>query len=93
MTSKWTPVRGLFTRQGVEEVQAILYKGGSYQQVPVYRRGLRLFAKRGGGYIALKKEGKTSLPDWTWDELDGVKFTFDTMGFLLMAEEVTDVPT
>lgn len=49
---------GLF--QELEGEVAILVSNGTYYQVPLYTRGGWLFAKWGGGFIRLMKDGSTT---------------------------------
>ena len=55
----------------------VLKSGGVYRQAEVYRYGNRLFARYGGGYVALHKEScggfATSAPKVSWESLEGVQ--------------------
>ena len=54
----------------LEGATAVLKSKGVYRQVPVYtRRGL-LFARWGAGFISLRADGATSLPDVRVDYLE-----------------------
>lgn len=58
----------------IEGAQVVLSCKGTYYQKKVYRRGDRLFAAWGGGFIRLgPKLGAyygTSAPNVSWEELD-----------------------
>lgn len=41
-------------------------KGGTYRQVKMYRRGGRLYAGHGTGYVRLYEGGGTSCPNIAW---------------------------
>jgi hypothetical protein len=58
----------------IEQAQAVLASGGTYQQVKLYYRfdgtEHQLFAKRGAGYVRLLGSGGTSVPAVRWLDLD-----------------------
>lgn len=51
-------MEGLF--QELEGDVAVLTSKGTYYQVPLYARGGWLFAKWGGGFVRLMKDGATT---------------------------------
>lgn len=54
----------------IVDAQVILHCKGVYQQVPVFRRQDRLYAKRGSGFVRLGGHGFTSAPSVSWEDLD-----------------------
>ena len=54
----------------VDEAQVILKSGGVFYQRKVYRRGRRLYAGHGGGFIRLGLQDATSCPKVSWESLD-----------------------
>lgn len=54
----------------VDEAQVILKSGGVFYQRKVYRRGRRLYAGHGGGFIRLGLHDATSCPEVSWESLD-----------------------
>lgn len=58
---------GFFT--AIPEGQAVIHANGIYQQVPLFQRGGRIYAKRGGGFVRLNAGGATSAPKVRWAEL------------------------
>jgi hypothetical protein len=79
---------GLFTLAGLDSAQVVLKKNGTYKQVQVARRGTQLFASIGGSYIALYRNGATSVPTWVWDTIEGVEHYVGTLGRLHMGKKV-----
>ncbi|WP_027854423.1 hypothetical protein [Marinobacterium litorale] len=88
MSSNYQPGKGLFTREGLEDAQIIIRKGGRYRQLKLYRRGSQLFMKMGADFIALLSNGRTANFDWSWDEISGVKPVTGEMDRLHLLEEV-----
>lgn len=87
MTAAMTPTKSLFTCEGLEGAQAVLRKGGTFKQVPLFRRDTQLFAKWGGGYIALKFDHKTSEPSVVWDHIEGCLFEKGPLQSLHLAQQ------
>ncbi len=54
----------------LEDVQCITRFRGVFHQVPVYRRGDRLYAKHGSGFIRLEGNGNTTAPSVIYVDLD-----------------------
>ena len=52
------------------DAQVILHCKGVYQQVPVFRRRDRLYAKKGAGFVRIGGHGFTSAPTVSWEDLD-----------------------
>lgn len=50
----------------------VLISGGVFRQTGVATYDGRYFAKFGGGYVALHREGGTSAPRVSWEALEGV---------------------
>lgn len=46
--------------------------GGVFRQVSVFTYDGRVFARHGGGFIALHRDGGTSAPKVSWESLEGV---------------------
>ena len=64
----------------VDEAQVILKSGGVFYQRKVYRRGRRLYAGHGGGFIRLGLHDATSCPKVSLESLDNpaeTMITFD----------------
>ncbi|HLZ24531.1 MAG TPA: hypothetical protein VKQ30_20645 [Ktedonobacterales bacterium] len=53
----------------VEDEHAILKSKGVYRQAKLYRRGEKLFAGFGNGYVRLHPEHVTSKPDVKWHDI------------------------
>lgn len=47
----------------------ILRANGVFTQTDVYERKGELYAKKGGGYVRLLENGKTSTPNTMWEDL------------------------
>lgn len=45
-------------------------KSGVYNQYPLFKRDETLFAKVGSGYVRLHASGATTVPSFTWLEID-----------------------
>lgn len=54
----------------IEGAQVIVHSGGVFKQNKVFRRGNRLYAQWGGGFIRLDASGGTSAPKVSWEDLD-----------------------
>jgi hypothetical protein len=54
----------------VDGAQVITRTKGIFHQRPVYRRGARLYAGTGGGFIRLGQGDATSNPNTAWEGLD-----------------------
>lgn len=65
----------------IEEGAVILrVKGGLYRQAKVYRRGQRVFAQFGAGFIRLMAGSGTTRTDVTWDGIEADGVTVDNRG-------------
>lgn len=54
----------------IQDAQVVLRSKGTYYQRPVFRRGDRLYAKHGGGFIRLGGGDATSQPGISYETLD-----------------------
>jgi hypothetical protein len=65
----------------IEDAAAILLSRGVYRQAKVFRRGDRLYASHGSGFIGLYRTG-TSIPTISCEGFDtpGLATTFDALG-------------
>lgn len=54
----------------IEDGIVILRSRGVYYQRKVYKRGDRIYAQHGGGFIRLGANGYTSTPNVTYESLD-----------------------
>lgn len=55
----------------------VLRSRGVYKQCDVFTYGERIFAKWGGGFIGLKKyDNGTTIPNVSWEHVEGVDFAF-----------------
>lgn len=55
----------------IQDAQVIIQaKGGVFYQRKVYRRGNRIYAGHGGGFIRLGGGDATSCPNCSWSDLD-----------------------
>ena len=72
----------------VDDAYVILQKAGVYKQADVYRRGKRLYAKYGSGYVRLSAHG-TSVPSLMVDGWDiPLDFTtHPTSGWMLVDQK------
>lgn len=72
----------------IENAQVILRVRGVFKQVDVFKRaypdGENLFAKSSGGYIRLIAEGKTSIPNIMWEDID-VQYSLGEFQRLVLA--------
>lgn len=64
----------------VEDAIIITRSKGVFKQVKVYRRGDKLFAAHGSGFIAFRQGGNTSHPDVFWVEVEGPGFCISLEG-------------
>lgn len=88
MTAQVSLTGGLFTVAQLDGAQVVLKKQGQFRQVQVYRRQSQLFAKLGSNFIALHRNGSTSVPDWGWDTIEGVEYYVGDLGRIYMGKEV-----
>lgn len=76
----------------IEEAQIILRSKGTFYQKKVYRRGNRLYAAWGSGFIRIGGQTATSNPNVSWETIDmpkGVTLGKDSIGnptIILLAE-------
>lgn len=63
---------GVFTE--VPGATVITRSAGVYRQVKVAIYDGRVFAKHGSGYVALHRDGGSSVPTVTWESLEGVHY-------------------
>ena len=69
----------------IDDATAILRgKSGVWRQAKVYRLGDHLFAGYGAGFVRLYADHGTSRPDTFLDRLQGVEFTSDKLGRLVL---------
>lgn len=54
----------------IEGSAVVLRRNGVYRQAPVYSRGVDLYAKWGAGFVRLRGNEGTTLPDCAWETLD-----------------------
>ena len=54
----------------IEDTQIIMRSRGVFRQVAMYRRGVDLYAKHGGGFVRLMARGGTSAPNVSWDDME-----------------------
>ena len=54
----------------IDEAAVILRTRGVWKQSKVYLRGKAVYAGTGGGFIRLYKDGGTSVPAVSWDDID-----------------------
>ena len=72
----------------VEAAQAVLRSKGIYKQVDIYQRNDELFAKWGSGFISLRPRNGTSLPNVSWDVIDGVSYFENATGPLKLRQRL-----
>ncbi len=75
----------------IDEGIAILRTAGVYTQVPLFTYDGRVFAKCGGGFIALYKHktgelGATSKPVTGWLEVSLENIEYDKVGRMILAD-------
>lgn len=64
----------------IDDAQVVLRSKGTYYQRKVYRRGNRLYAGHGGGFVRIGGHEATSNPNVSWEALDlpqNMKLGFD----------------
>jgi hypothetical protein len=56
----------------IEDKQTVVRncKTGVYKQANLYRRKGEIYARIGGGFIRLLREGRTSQPALLWDDIE-----------------------
>lgn len=54
----------------VEDAQIVLRSKGVYRQVKMYQRVGELYAGWGSGFIGLRRDHGTTLPNVSWETLD-----------------------
>lgn len=54
----------------VDDAAVILRSKGVYRQAKVYRRGDDLYAGFGAGFIGLRRNGGTTLPSVSWEDIE-----------------------
>lgn len=54
----------------IDDAVCILRSKGVYKQVKVYHRAGKLYAAHGAGFISLRAQKNTSLPNVLWDDLE-----------------------
>lgn len=80
--------------QELEGDLAIVIVKGVYKQAPLYTWDGQLFARVGGGFIRLKKDGSTSVPSTRLEHIETDLALFaDTFGRLRIEQrDAKDVP-
>lgn len=74
----------------VDEGFVIIKSGGIYCQTTLHKRGGRLYAKKGGGFVRLMGHGDTSHPSTKWLEIDpGPEMSYREKGMDVL---VSDFP-
>jgi hypothetical protein len=63
----------------IDEAAVILRNRGVYRQAKVFRRGEALYASYGAGFVRLYKDGGTSLPNLSWDEMEVLGYAGEQM--------------
>jgi hypothetical protein len=53
----------------VEDQQVILRANGVYRQAPLYQRAGLLYAKHGSGFIGLRGNNGTTVPNIGWEDI------------------------
>jgi hypothetical protein len=69
----------------VEDAHVILVSNGVLRQAKVYRRGNRLYAGHGSGFIGLRQGGATTVPNIRWEDTDA-NFKAGKLGVLEIVE-------
>lgn len=54
----------------IPDSQVVVRSRGTYYQKKLYRRGDRLYAGWGGGFVRLGAVDATSNPNVSWEEID-----------------------
>ncbi len=72
----------------VDDAQVVLRSKGVYRQVKLFARDGKLYAQQGSGFIGLRREGGTTCPSVSWEEIDGVEFAVGHLGALVSSERV-----
>jgi len=66
--------------QKIEGTAVVLKSKGIFKQVDLYQRGNELFAKWGSGFIGLRPRNGTTLPNVSWEHIDGVDYSQGATG-------------
>lgn len=61
----------------IPEGQVILRTKGVFRQSKLFRRGDRLYAAVGSGFVRLLQGGDTTVPTTSWLEIDGDDVTVE----------------
>lgn len=68
----------------LEDVIIILNTNGVYTQVDAFERNNFVYAKKGGGFIGLRKNnGCTTSPNTLWSEIEGFNPNYDELGRMI----------
>lgn len=54
----------------IDDAAVILRAKGVYKQVKMYQRAGELYAGWGSGFIGLRREHTTTLPNVSWEDID-----------------------
>jgi len=65
----------------IDDAFAIMHGNGVYKQAKLYRRGKRIYAAHGAGFIGLRTDGATSIPNARWEELS-IEYNVGWLGVL-----------
>jgi hypothetical protein len=70
----------------IDEAQVIVRRRGVFKQVPLYRRGERVYALLGGGYVRLLARGASTQPDTMWEDI------YDPRGEVMQSPDHINAP-
>lgn len=63
---------------------AVLNNRGVFKQVDLYEREGRIYAQWGTGYIGLRSEQGTTIPNVRWEYVEGVAKEYNKLGAMMI---------
>lgn len=58
----------------IEGAQIVTVQKAIHKQRKLYSRGISIFTAHKGGYVGVRKDGRTADPDLSWDYIEGVQY-------------------
>lgn len=58
----------------IPDSYVIVRERGVWRQTKLFHRDGQLYAGLKGGFVQLRRQGGTTIPNISWDEIDGVRF-------------------
>lgn len=64
----------------ISSATVVVSKKGRYTEVPLFYRGVRLYAQMGKEFVRLEPDGRTSESYTRWDSIEGYDYQRDKFG-------------